>query len=147
MGLLACAEAAELDRFWAEYDPKPNYDMLRQPETGLVMVRGRAGGTGQRFNMGEMTMTRCSVSVGDDTVGHAFVAGCDARHAELAALFDALLQTDEHHAHLREFLIGPLETRRQREARHSAAATQATKVEFFTLVRGEDDGPESEDEE
>ena len=65
---------------------------MRGPETGLVMVRGRAGGSGSPFNLGEMTVTRCTVQLGSGTAGHAYIAGRDERQAELAAVADALLQ-------------------------------------------------------
>jgi alpha-D-ribose 1-methylphosphonate 5-triphosphate synthase subunit PhnG len=145
MGLLACAEVADLDRIWAQYDAKPGYELLRQPETGLVMVSARAGGAGQRFNMGEMTMTRCSVGVEGGAVGHGFVAGRNGRHAELAAVFDALLQTGEHRARLQQLLLTPLESKRRNAALKAAAATRETKVEFFTMTRGEDDNSDEED--
>ena len=68
------------------------YRVLRGPEAGLVMVRGRAGGGGAPFNLGEMTATRCTVRTEAGFVGHAYVAGRNERQAELAALADALLQ-------------------------------------------------------
>ncbi len=68
---------------------------MRGPEGGLVMVRGRAGGGGAPFNLGEMTVTRCTVRLGSGLVGHAYVAGREPRRAELAALVDALMQDPE----------------------------------------------------
>ena len=61
---------------------------LRKPETGLYMVQGRAGGTGERFNLGEMTVTRCALRVGgeDSAVGVAYVMGRNHRQAQLARL-------------------------------------------------------------
>ena len=64
----------------------PPISVLRGPEAGLVMVRGRAGGGGAPFNLGEMTVTRCTVRTDCGFVGHAYVAGRDERQAELAAL-------------------------------------------------------------
>ena len=92
MSALAQAEPPAVEAAWAALPAKPSYRLLRAPETGLVMVQGRAGGTGAPFNLGEMTVTRCSVELPDGTVGHAYVAGRDARHAETAAVLDALLQ-------------------------------------------------------
>ncbi len=37
----------------------PHPQWLRRPETGLVMVQGRIGGSGAHFNLGEVTVTRC----------------------------------------------------------------------------------------
>src|SRR4051812_28913485 len=94
MGVLARATRAELEAAWASLLPQPRYTLLRKSESGLAMVRGRAGGTGAPFNLGEMTMTRCAVRLDDrpPTTGLSFISGRDPRRAELAALFDALLQ-------------------------------------------------------
>src|SRR5262245_26523700 len=88
MRLLAQATSAELDAAWTALAPQPAYSLLRPAEAGLVMVRGRAGGIGDPFNLGEMTMVRCAVrlQVGG-TVGLAYLAGRDARRAERAAVF------------------------------------------------------------
>ncbi len=60
MAVLARAEAAEIAALLYACAPVPVWQTLRGPESGLVMVRGRAGGGGQAFNMGEMTVTRCT---------------------------------------------------------------------------------------
>ena len=102
-----------------------------------VMVRGRAGGTGAQFNLGEMTVTRCSVRLPDGAVGHGYASGRSRRQAELAALLDARLQQHELQATLLEQVIEPLrkvESDRRLLASRKAAAT---KVEFFTMVRGD----------
>jgi alpha-D-ribose 1-methylphosphonate 5-triphosphate synthase subunit PhnG len=138
MSVLAKARDEEMARAWAGLGERPAYRMVRGPETGLVMVRGRAGGTGARFNLGEMTVTRCTVVLADGTVGHAWVGGRDRRHAEMAAVLDALLQDPERRAALEPRVIAPLE-RQQAERRRAAAARSAsTRVEFFTMVRGDE---------
>lgn len=137
MGVLALAGRAELEAHWEQVAPKPDYAWLRQPETGLVMVRGRAGGTGARFNLGEMTVTRCTLRLAEGAVGTAYVAGRDRRHAELAALFDALLQLPGRREALDRTVIAPLaEAQAARQAERGRKAN-ATRVEFFTLVRGD----------
>jgi alpha-D-ribose 1-methylphosphonate 5-triphosphate synthase subunit PhnG len=138
MSVLATAAPDSLEAFRERLDPRPAYDFLRGPETGLVMVRGRAGGTGMRFNLGEIPVTRCSVRLDDGTVGHAYVGGRDARHAELAALFDALLQNDGRRADIEARLIEPLAAFRQARRQAAAARSAPTRVEFFTMVRGEE---------
>lgn len=138
MSVLALAAVDELEACWAELGHRPRYALLRRPEVGLVMVRGRAGGTGTRFNVGEMTVTRCSVQVEDGALGHAWVAGRAPRHAELAAVFDALCQDVGRTATLHDAVVEPLA--RAQEARRAAARERAagSRVEFFTMVRGED---------
>ncbi len=136
MGVLARARPEDVARHWAALDEAPAFDWLRRPETGTVMLRGRAGAVGAPFNLGEMTVTRASLRLGCGTVGHAWVQGRDHGHARLAALADALMQTDRAPA-VQSALIAPLtqaETTR-RAARAARAAT--TKVDFFTMVRGE----------
>ena len=139
MGVLARAAENELEMHWAAHGQGAEYDVLREPESGLVMVRGRAGGNGQRFNLGEMTVTRCSVRLGDGTVGHAYVAGRDRRRAELAAAFDALLQTPSRHEDIQSRVIAPLATKYLAARTERSRKAAATKVDFFTLVRGEDE--------
>ncbi|AGZ29521.1 phosphonate C-P lyase system protein PhnG [Burkholderia pseudomallei] len=143
--------------------PAPAFDWLRTPEIGLAMVRGRIGGTGDPFNLGEASVTRAALRLRGDrtngttgtngadgmnganganrphgaTVGIAYVLGRDKRRAELVALADALLQTPERHERLRAALIEPFRARlaQARAARSGEIAT--TRVEFFTMVRGE----------
>lgn len=138
MSALAQAEPVAIEAAWEALARRPQYRLLRPPETGLVMVRGRAGGTGSPFNLGEMTVTRCSVELEGGRVGHAYVAGRDRRHAEAAAVFDALLQDEAQRGTLEARVIEPL--LRAREARHREARARAatTRVEFFTMVRGEE---------
>ena len=100
------------------------------------MVRGRTGGTGAPFNMGEMTVTRCALRLETGEVGHAYVQGRDKAHAERAALVDALMQGPRA-AELREAVLAPLAEAEAAARRGRAARAAATKVDFFTMVRGE----------
>lgn len=133
MAVLARAKAEDLAvRIEAAGGLSP-HTRLRGPEIGLVMVRGRAGGTGAPFNLGEMTVTRCTVRDADGRIGHAYVAGRDARRAELAAALDAALQDDARRPALLDAVVAPLEA-----AQHDARATvarkaAATKVDFFAM--------------
>ena len=136
MGLLARAGAEDLARRWAALDAPPAHDWLRAPETGTVMLRGRAGATGAPFNLGEMTVTRASVRLDCGAIGHAWVQGCGADHARMAALADALMQTDRA-GDIRARLLDPLAEAEAARRRQRAAKAAATKVEFFTMVRGE----------
>ena len=135
MSLLARARPTRLAALFPA--PLPAHEMLRAPEIGSVMVQGRIGGTGAPFNLGEMTVTRCSLRIASGAVGHAYVQGRDRDHAQRAALIDALMQTGAAEA-LRVQCLAPLA--RDEAARRQVAAEKAaaTKVEFFTMVRGED---------
>jgi alpha-D-ribose 1-methylphosphonate 5-triphosphate synthase subunit PhnG len=101
------------------------------------MVRGHAGATGAAFNLGEMTVTRCALQLGDGRVGHGYVQGRDKRHATQAALIDALMQGAEA-AMIRTQILTPLTEAETTRRQTRAARAAATKVDFFTLVRGED---------
>ncbi|TNJ47722.1 phosphonate C-P lyase system protein PhnG [Phaeobacter sp. B1627] len=137
MSLLASADAARLETLFARLDAPPAHEWLRVPETGGVMVRGRTGGTGAPFNLGEMTVTRCTLKIAGGTVGHGYVQGRNKRQAELAAKLDAMLQTDAAEQ-VEERILSPLRTERAARKDARAAKAAATKVDFFTMVRGED---------
>jgi len=138
MSVLAQATGAEIERAWQALPERPEYRVVRRPEVGLVIVRGRAGGSGAPFNLGEMTVTRCTVDLPSGMAGHGYVAGRNVRHAELAAVFDALLQDPLLSAGLEEAVIAPLEAGQRERRRQVAARSGPTRVEFFTLVRGDD---------
>ena len=135
MGVLARAEDGALEAAWAGLGDRPGYRLLRPPETGLVMVRGRMGGTGNAFNMGEMSATRCAVQLEGGAVGVAYVAGRSARHAELAAAFDALLQQPERRDALEEAVIAPLEAAERARRGEDRAKAARSRVEFFAMSR------------
>lgn len=135
MGLLARATPARLADLMPA--PLPEHALLRAPEIGSVMVRGRIGGTGAPFNLGEMTVTRCSLRLSCGAVGHAHVQGRDRDHALRAAIVDALMQTDAAPA-IRRDCLDPLAAEEAARRATRAGKAAASKVEFFTLVRGED---------
>jgi alpha-D-ribose 1-methylphosphonate 5-triphosphate synthase subunit PhnG len=138
MSVLAQASADEVRAAWEGLPERPGYRVLRAPETGLVMVRGRAGGTGARFNLGELPVTRCTVELADGSVGHAYVGGRSAVHAEHAAVLDAMLQDVRRQEAIERTVIGPLLERSLARRRSLEARSAATRVEFFTMVRGEE---------
>lgn len=150
MALLARAPQNLLDGAWLQQgSAAPQW--LRKPETGLMMVQGRAGGTGERFNLGEITVTRCALRLaGADAqapVGVAYVLGRNHRQAQLAAMADALLQDPAHREMLEEKLLTPLREHLQERqtVRHDRA--QTTKVDFLTVAReagsADDEGEEA----
>jgi alpha-D-ribose 1-methylphosphonate 5-triphosphate synthase subunit PhnG len=133
---LAQAEPEELERIFELAGSPRAARWVRRPEPGLVMVRGRAGGAGQVFNVGEMTATRCAVQIeGSDAIGYAMVAGRDERKAELAAMLDALFQSGSEEL-AGEVVATLTQARAERQAGEAAKAA-ATRVDFFTLVRGD----------
>lgn len=136
--VLALADPAELDHALQSLGPLPEHRMLRPPESGMAMVRARSGGTGSQFNLGEMTVTRCAVTLANGVMGVGYVPGRGPRHAEQAALADALLQCAPWHGPVHAAVIQPLAQTHARRVDHQARVAAQTKVEFFTLVRGDD---------
>ncbi len=136
-GLLARATRDELTSAWEALPSKPDFKPVRGPETGLVMVRGRIGGGGAAFNLGEATVTRATVLLASGIAGHAHALGTDKPKARLAAIFDALWQEDETRG-LVDKILAVVEARIAEEDRQQAEETAATRVDFFTLVRGDD---------
>jgi alpha-D-ribose 1-methylphosphonate 5-triphosphate synthase subunit PhnG len=138
MAVLAESGAAEIAHLLETIGPLPAHDEMRAPENGLVMIRGRIGGDGARFNLGEATVSRAAVRLATGEMGFGYVLGRDRAKARLIALCDAMAQTDSHSAALESKVIAPicagLEAQREARARQVAA----TKVDFFTMVRGED---------
>jgi len=144
MSVLAKAKLAELETAWNDLSDKPAYDWLRRPEVGMVMVRGRAGGTGGQFNLGQMTVTRCALKLASGAavgsgVGLGYVQGRSKRHAELAAVFDALLQEEAYGPDLLREVIDPLAAAQSGRRNDRSRKAASTKVNFFTLVRGENE--------
>lgn len=135
LAVLARAATERLERAAAETAPPP-HELVRPPECGMVMLRGRVGGTGDPFHAGEATVTRCAVRVGPQ-LGLGYVLGRDRRRAELVALFDALLQDGDRRASLLRQVVEPIA--REQAQRHAQRSREAasSRVEFFTMVRGE----------
>jgi alpha-D-ribose 1-methylphosphonate 5-triphosphate synthase subunit PhnG len=133
MSVLARANAAAIAARLEQCGDLPRHTRIRGPESGLVMVRGRAGGDGSAFNLGEMSVTRCTVRTDDGLLGHAYVAGRDGRQAELAALVDALLQDPFRTAEVQASVIEPLAAEQQSKREATAAKAAATRVEFFAM--------------
>lgn len=137
MSLLAKAPEGRVGALLDEVISRPGFNWLRAPEIGSAMVQARAGGTGAPFNLGEITVTRCAVTLETGEIGHAYIQGRRKGDAEAAALVDALMQGTAAEA-VRAAVLAPLKS--ELDARRSARAEKAaaTKVDFFTMVRGED---------
>ena len=138
MAVLAGATVEEMRRGLARLSDPPEPSELRRPETGLVMLRGRVAGQGARFNLGEATVTRASVRLASGEIGASYILGRDAERARLAALIDALWQREDFRAAVETHILAPSRGRQSAERTAKAERTAATKVDFFTLVRGED---------
>ena len=136
MAVLAHAATAEIAGHLGALDV-PAYAPLREAENGLVMLRGRVGGDGAPFNLGEATLSRAAVRLTSGEIGFGYTLGRDRDKARLIALCDALIQTDEFADAIETTVLAPLRAGIEAERAQQAAQTAATKVDFYTLVRGE----------
>jgi alpha-D-ribose 1-methylphosphonate 5-triphosphate synthase subunit PhnG len=136
--VLAQASAAELAEGLAAVADRPAHIELRPVETGLVMVRGRIGGDGAPFNLGEATVTRAAVRMDTGETGFAYVLGRDRDKVRLIAQCDALWQSGAFKDAIERHVLAPVRGRIARERAAREGEVAATRVDFFTLVRGED---------
>jgi len=137
LGVLAHAAARDLNEAWATWHDHPSFDIVRGPESGLIMIRGRTGGGGAPFNLGEATVSRASVRIATGEVGHGYCLGRDHDKARLIAVIDALFQRERQR--VEASILAPLRDIAKARQQRQAEETAATRVEFFTLVRGEDE--------
>ena len=136
MAVLAHSDAAEIARHLAAI-ASPPYENLREAENGLVMVRGRVGGDGGPFNLGEATLSRAAVRLSSGEIGFGYVLGRDKVKARMIALCDALIQAHDHAEAVETQVVAPLRAAMIARYTQRAAEAAATRVEFFTMVRGE----------
>ena len=132
---LATAPSRALADLWDRWADKPDYAKVRGPEVGLVMVRGRAGGGGAPFNLGEASVSRASVRIASGQVGHGYCLGRDLAKAEVIAIIDALWQ--RHPDRVEAEIIQPLQALAAAADQKRRDESAATKVDFFTMVRGD----------
>jgi alpha-D-ribose 1-methylphosphonate 5-triphosphate synthase subunit PhnG len=138
MALLAQAHTPELAQGLAAVADPLRYVELRPVATGLVMVRGRVGGDGAAFNLGEATVTRAAVRMETGEVGFSYLMGRNHDKARLAAVCDALWQSERCRDAIERHVLAPIRVRLARERAQTREQAAATRVDFFTLVRGED---------
>jgi alpha-D-ribose 1-methylphosphonate 5-triphosphate synthase subunit PhnG len=138
MAIVARAPRTAIEEALVALGPLPPHRELRKAQTGLVTLRGRIGGGGAAFNLGEATVTRISIRLETGEIGHAYALGRDAKKARLSALIDAAFQNPVLHERIVGMVFEPLARNEADAERQKDEETAATKVDFFTLVRGED---------
>jgi len=137
LAVLARAELAELEQHYSAMGELPQAQAIRAAEVGMVMLRGRIAGTGDAFNLGEASVTRCALRLGAGPLGVGYTLGRNLRKAELVACFDALLQEPARQARVLRDVIDPL-AQAQAQARDKLSrAVASSKVDFYTMVRGD----------
>lgn len=138
MSVLARATLTEMSAPIARHWPDLPARDLKPVEVGLVMLRGRIGGDGAAFNLGEATIARAVVELPDGRRGYGHIMGRDGARARMAAIADALWQGKSDCGIIEREIIAPVSARLTRETARKCAEAAATKVDFFTLARGED---------
>src|SRR4030095_16224905 len=133
MAVLAHAEATDIAGHLTAL-ALPAHESLREPENGLVMVRGRIGGDGAPFNLREATVSRAAVRLSTGEVGFGYTLGRDRLKAQMIALCDALVQSHEFAAAVEAKVLAPLRTAVTARQNRKAAKTAATRGGFYTLV-------------
>ncbi len=137
MAVLARADISQITECLEAFGIPP-HEVLRRPENGLVMVRGRIGGDGAPFSLGEASVSRAAVRLGSGEIGFGYALGRDGEKARLMALCDALIQNERFKHDVEQKIVAPLRQEQTAARASRAAQTAATRVDFYTLVRGED---------
>jgi alpha-D-ribose 1-methylphosphonate 5-triphosphate synthase subunit PhnG len=136
MAVLAHSSAEEIAGHLENLE-LPAYENLREGENGLIMLRGRVGGDGAAFNLGETTVSRAAVRLASGEVGFGYTLGRDREKARMTALCDALVQAGGFADRIEAKVIAPLRVAMLAKRTRKAAEAAATKVDFYTMVRGE----------
>lgn len=138
MRVLATASSSEVVVALEALGTLPRLQVIRPPEVGLVMVRGKIGGDGSPFNVGEATVTRAAVRLATGETGFSYLLGREPEKAKAAAIIDAIWQSGTDRVRIEVEILAPLRVRQEQRRNEHAARIAATKVDFFTMVRGED---------
>jgi alpha-D-ribose 1-methylphosphonate 5-triphosphate synthase subunit PhnG len=150
--VLARASTAALEAAWQRYASRVRHGVLRQPEVGLVMLRGRVDGHGDPFHLGEASVCRCVVALhwagdvesaasdtetSEPTIGVGYTLGRDRGKAELIACLEALARLSPVAREVEVEVLAPLAEAQRAERARRDADTGSSRVAFVTMVRGE----------
>lgn len=115
----------------------PEYELIRTPETGLVQpVPAWAVSATASLPATPPLPAQRYARLTVPSV-YSWILGRDRPHAERCAAIDALLQSPRHFHTLMETLITPLEALRSARIEARRAEVNASRVDFFTTVRGD----------
>ncbi|RVK89399.1 phosphonate C-P lyase system protein PhnG [Sinorhizobium meliloti] len=135
LSVLATASPTLLSNCWEALPVKPDFTWIREPQFETVMLRARADGEGGCFNLGEMTVTRCSVQLEDRTVGIGCIGGRDKRHAAIAAVVDAMMLDGSWLESARNIVLSAQEADRISQS-EVATKVRETEVSFSMSIAG-----------
>lgn len=137
LSLMATCDKERIFSLWQDSQIKVDFGLIRDAEVGAVMVKARQGSNGDAFHFSEMSLTRCSVRLESGEIGHGYHQGRSKKAAKIVALCDALAQTKTY-PEIEKKIFNPLNEARRKRREMIRKRADATKVDFFTLVRGED---------
>jgi alpha-D-ribose 1-methylphosphonate 5-triphosphate synthase subunit PhnG len=137
LAVLSKCSSKDIKALWQPLNLTPNYQLLKSPEIGMVMVKAKTGGNGSPFNMGEMTVTRTVLRLDSNQMGYGYIAGRDKEKSLLIAMIDACYQVADWQSEINQKVLEPLQAQHNQAYRAHAQQVEKTKVNFFTMVRGE----------
>lgn len=116
--------------------------IVKEAQPALIMMRASDSATTEVFNLGEVLVTDCTVTV-DGQLGYGIVLDNQPRRAEAAAILDAVFRAPgeewvELRAAMRPWLEGE-SRRREREQRLESELIARSKVDFETMATGRED--------
>ena len=139
MAACSVAKATEFDQAINMFDGSQTAMDVRAPEVGMIMMRGRIGGDGPPFNVGEATVTRAVVRLETGEIGYSYLLGRSIERARMAAILDAIGQSSPARmSELEDAFVAPVLQRIKAARQAKQAEVATTKVNFFTMVRGDD---------
>ena len=110
------------------------YSLLRGPETGLFMANARIDGGGNRFNLAEIPVSRCTVRGARNIAGVGYRMGRCHQSVLRIARLDALLQDPGRSDEIHQRIVAPLQAYLDASHADEAARTATSRVRFDTLT-------------
>ncbi|MFQ5904751.1 MAG: phosphonate C-P lyase system protein PhnG [Candidatus Binatia bacterium] len=132
--ILAQADSATLLPIADEILRAIEVDVLKKPETSLVMLRALDSVTGRPFNVGEVFVTECEVRLGNH-VGYSLIMGEEVERALAAAVIDVALESGQGSASSIEESLWQEEQHLQTNRKEEIALIGRTRVNF-EIVKG-----------
>lgn len=138
LSTLAKSSLKDIQSYWPHSPNDYQFNTIRPPQTGMVMAVARTETTGEPFNLGEVSVTRCALRLESGETGFGYSMGSDTEQVLHIALIDALAQVDDNFDTLSAEVINPLKQKIADRQKRQKALTDTTKVDFLTITRGED---------
>ena len=132
--ILAQTDSAALLPIADEILQTTEVEVLKKPETSLVMLRASDSITGSPFNMGEVLVTESEVRLGNH-IGYSLIMGEEPQRSLAAAIIDAALESGHASAFSIEEKLWEEERRLREERKQENALIGRTRVNFEIVRR------------